>query len=469
MTQLTLTHRILIAMAAGIVMGVLFSTFSTVLAPVKPFLVDGLLNVIGRIFLALLQVIVVPLVLCSLVAGMMSLGDLRSLGRLGGKTLGLYMLTTMIAATLGLTVAMLIGPGEGFQLTTDVRFELRETPPIKDVLVGMFPTNPVRALADGQMLQIIVFALLLGIAINLAGDAGRRVGAMFVDLNEVMLKMVGVVIKTAPIGVFALLAQTFAAQGMAVFLPLAGYFFTAALCMALHLVGVYSAIVALAGMSPLRFFKKVRAVMAFAFSTSSSGATIPVTLTTVEKQLGVDRSLASFAIPLGATINMDGTAIMQAVATVFIANVYGVVLSTGDFLTVIFAATLSSLGTAAVPGAGPIMLALVLTQVGLPIEGIGLIIGIDRLVDMLRTTVNVTGDCAVITLVARSEGTLDYDVFNADRPDSPPATSMTSTTRALYSGKACPSLIQHLLNPPLMNQLDTPINNHLGKYSQDRQ
>jgi len=416
--QLTLTQRILIAMAAGIVTGVLFSTFNTELAPVKPFLVDGVLNVIGRIFLALLQVIVVPLVLCSLVAGMMSLGDLRSLGRLGGKTLGIYLLTTLIAATLGLGVALLVGPGEGFLLGTDARFELRETPPLKDVMVGMFPTNPVRALAEGQMLQIIVFALLLGIAINLAGAAGKRVGSMFVDMNEVMLKMTGVVIMTAPVGVFALLAQTFAAQGMAVFQPLAGYFFTAALGMTVHMIVVYSLIVSLAGMNPLMFFRKIRAVMSFAFSTSSSGATIPITLITVEKQLGVDKSLASFAIPLGATINMDGTAIMQAVATVFIANVYGVVLSTGDFLTVIFVATLSSLGTAAVPGAGPVMLALVLTQVGLPIEGIGLIIGIDRLVDMLRTTVNVTGDCAVITLVARSEGAIDYDVCNAEHPES---------------------------------------------------
>jgi len=418
MSQLTLTQKILIAMAAGIVTGVLFSTFSTALAPVKPFIVDGLFNVIGRIFLALLQVIVVPLVLCSLVAGMMSLGDLRSLGRLGGKTLGLYLLTTLIAAALGLAVAVLISPGEGFLLATGTQVELREPPLLKDVLVGMFPTNPVRALADGQMLQIIVFALLLGISISLAGAAGKRVGALFVDMNEVMLKMTGIVIMIAPFGVFALLAQTFAAQGMAVFQPLAGYFFTAALGMGLHLIIVYSVIVSLAGMNPLRFFRKIRAVMAFAFSTSSSGATIPVTLTTVEKQLGVDKSLAAFAIPLGATINMDGTAIMQAVATVFIANVYGVALTSGDFLTVILAATLSSLGTAAVPGAGPIMLALVLTQVGLPLEGIGLIIGIDRLVDMLRTTVNVTGDCAVITLVARSEGVLDYNVYNADRPES---------------------------------------------------
>lgn len=411
--RLTLTQRILIAMAAGIAVGVLFSTFATALAPVKPWFVDGVLNVVGRIFLALLQVIVVPLVLFSLVTGMTSLGDLRSLGRLGGKTMALYVLTTPVAIGIGLGVAGLIGPGAGFQLLGDASFEVREAPPLTDVLVNMFPTNPVRALADGQMLQIIVFALLFGFAVNLAGDAGRRVASVFADLNEIMLRMVMVVIKTAPVGVFALLAQTFAAQGLAVFRPLAGYFFTVVLCLLLHQFGVYSAIVAAARLSPVTFFRKVREVMAFAFSTSSSSATIPVTLETVEKRLGVHHSLASFAVPLGATINMDGTAIMQAVATVFIANVYGVALSPGDYLTVMFAATLATIGTAAVPGAGLIMLALVLTQVGLPLEGIALILGVDRLLDMLRTAVNVTGDCAVITLVARSEGAIDVGVFKS--------------------------------------------------------
>jgi DAACS family dicarboxylate/amino acid:cation (Na+ or H+) symporter len=280
------------------------------------------------------------------------------------------------------------------------------------VFINIFPANPVRALADGQMLQIIVFALLLGFAITLAGDAGRRISAIFADLNEVIMRMVLLVIRTAPIGVFALVARTFATQGLDVFRPLAGYFIAVVLALVLHLCITYTGLVRLAGLNAVRFFGKMRAVMTFAFSTSSSSATIPLTLNTLEQRLGVRNSVAAFTVPLGATINMDGTAIMQGVATVFIANVYAVDLTLANYLTVILTAVLASIGTAAVPGAGLIMLAMVLGQVGLPVEGIGLIIGIDRLLDMLRTAVNVTGDAAVTCFIARSEGALDEAVFS---------------------------------------------------------
>ena len=409
---MTFTAKILLAMAAGIVLGVLLSRFGESLEPVTGFLVGFVFDVVGRIFIALLQMMVVPLVLVSLVCGVTSMADVRTMGRVGIKTLVLYLLTTAIAVVIALAVATTVSPGAGFQLAGDVAYEARPAPSLADVIVGMFPRNPVQALAEGQMLQIIVFALLLGFAISVAGPAGKRVSAIFQDLDAVIMKLVLIVIKVAPVGVFALLTQTFANQGLAVFRPLAGYFLCVVAALLLHLGITYMGLLRISGLSPIRFLGKMRAVMTFAFSTSSSSATIPVTLETLEYGLGVRNSIAAFTVPLGATINMDGTAIMQGVATVFIANVYGVDLSLADYVTVILTATLASVGTAAVPSAGLIMLAMVLTQVGLPVEGIALIIGIDRLLDMMRTAVNVTGDSVVTCIVARTEGELSMATFN---------------------------------------------------------
>jgi Na+/H+-dicarboxylate symporter len=355
-------------------------------------------------------------VLVSLVCGVTSTAGVRALGRIGGKTLGLYVATTCIAVTIALTLASLVSPGAGFELSGDVTFEPRTAPSLADVIIGMVPTNPVQALAEAQMLQIIVFALLLGFAISGAGEAGRRVAAFFTDLDVIITKLVLLVIKTAPVGVFALLAQTFAEAGFAAFQPLAKYFVTVVAALLLHGTLTYGSLLTLARLNIGRFLAKVRAVLTFAFSTSSSSATIPVTLETLENALGVRNSVAAFTVPLGATVNMDGTAIMQGVATVFIANAYGVDLSVGDFISVIATATLASIGTAGVPGAGLVMLAMVLTQVGLPVEGIALIIGVDRLLDMLRTALNVTGDCVVTCVVARSEGALDLARY--DDPDA---------------------------------------------------
>ena len=361
---MSFTQKILIAMAAGIVVGVTFSMVGAPLQPVNDVLVDGLLDAIGRIFVALLQMMVVPLVLVSIVCGVASLGDLRALGRVGVKTLGLYLLTTAIALVLALTLARVVSPGQGFDLAGEVAYQSQPPPPLTEVFVNMFPANPVRALAEGQMLQIIFFALLLGFAITRAGEAGRRIGAIFSDLNAVIMKMVSLVIRTAPLGVFALITTTFAAQGLELFRPLAGYAIVVAVSLLLHVCLTYTAVLRLARLSPIAFLTKMRAVMTFAFSTASSSATIPLTLGTVKKRLGVGNSVASFTVPLGATINMDGTAIMQGVATVFIANVYGVDLVLADYLTVVLIATLASIGTAAVPSAGLIMLAMVLGQVG---------------------------------------------------------------------------------------------------------
>jgi DAACS family dicarboxylate/amino acid:cation (Na+ or H+) symporter len=409
---MSFTQRILLAMLAGVIVGVLLNAFGPNFQAVNDFLVDGLFYVVGTIFISLLKLMVVPLVLVSLVCGVTALGDLRALGRVGGKTLGLYLVTTAVAITIALTVANVISPGQGFELAgEEFSYEVRDAPPLADVIINMFPENPIRAMADSQMLQIILFALLLGFAITSAGERGKRVAALFTDLNEVILKMVLLVIKTAPIGVFALISRTFATQGIEIFRPLIGYCIAVVIGLLLHLFITYGLLLRATGLSPIRFLSQMRAPMSFAFSTSSSSATIPVTLNTVETRLGVKNSIASFTVPLGATINMDGTAIMQGAATVFIANVYGIDLVMGDYLMVILTATLASIGTAAVPSAGLIMLAMVLGQVGLPVEGIALIIGIDRLLDMLRTAVNVAGDAAVTCFVASTEGALDREVF----------------------------------------------------------
>jgi DAACS family dicarboxylate/amino acid:cation (Na+ or H+) symporter len=410
--SMTFTQRIIIAMTAGILVGISLNVFGPNFQGTSDFLVDGLFYVLGSIFISLLQLMVVPLVLVSLVCGVTALGDLRALGRIGGKTLGLYLVTTAVAITIALTIATIVAPGGGFELAgEEYNYQASEAPPLAEVIIGMFPDNPIRAMADSQMLQIILFALLFGFAITASGERGKHIAALFADLNEVILKMVLLVIQVAPIGVFALIARTFSTQGVDIFRPLLGYCVVVVLGLLLHLSITYGLLLRAAGLSPIRFLAQMRAPMSFAFSTSSSSATIPVTLNTVETRLGVKNSIASFTVPLGATINMDGTAIMQGAATVFIANVYGIDLLLTDYLAVILTATLASIGTAAVPSAGLIMLAMVLSQVGLPVEGIALIIGIDRLLDMLRTAVNVAGDAAVTCFVARSEGALDRDVF----------------------------------------------------------
>jgi DAACS family dicarboxylate/amino acid:cation (Na+ or H+) symporter len=413
-------------MFAGVLVGIALNIFGPAIPRINEFLVEGLFYVVGAAFIALLQLMVVPLVLVSLVCGVNAMGDVRTIGRVGAKTFGLYLITTAIAIVLALSLAQFLSPGAGFVLTRGLEYIPREAPPLTETIINIFPENPVQAMADGQMLQIIVFALLFGFAANLAGERGKPVVKLFSDLNEVILKMVLMIILLAPIGVFALISRTFATQGIEIFGPLLGYFVAVVVALLVHLGVTYSLILKLSGLSPLKFLTQMRAPMSFGFSTSSSAATIPVTLNTLETRLGVKNSVASFTVPLGATINMDGTAIMQGIAVVFIANVYGVDLMLGDYLTVVLTATLASIGTAAVPSAGLIMLAMVLGQVGLPVEGIALIIGVDRLLAMLRTSVNIVGDGAVTCIVARSEGALDLEVFND--PETILDTSLRSVT-----------------------------------------
>lgn len=424
---MTLTNRILVAMVAGIAVGSLCNLMlhSGALPPVlrsglEGFLIGGVFDVVGRIFVASLKLLVVPLVFVSLVCGSSSLGDSARMGPIAGKTLVFYLATTAIAVTGALLAAVLIAPGAGVELAGAAAYEAVPAPPLTDVLADIVPSNPVRAMAEGKMLQIIVFALLVGYAISHAGEPGQRIATFFRDLETVVMQMVEVLMRIAPYGVFALLAQLFADMGIGAIADLAAYFLTVLAVLLVHGFVVYSLILkTLTGLSPRILLEKMRPVWAFAFSTASSGATLPITLRTVERRLGVHNTVAGFTVPLGATINMDGTAIMQGVATVFIAQVYGVDLSLTAYLTVILTATLASIGTAAVPGVGLITLALVLEQAGLPVEGIALIIGVDRLLDMVRTAVNVTGDATVSVVVGNSEKQLDESVFlnpNADQP-----------------------------------------------------
>lgn len=424
--QLSLTGKILVAMIAGIILGILINQFGQNNSLIQHVMLGGILEVLGAIFVAALKMLVVPLVFVSLVGGVTALGDMNKLGRIGGKAIVLYLATTAIAISLALLLATLINPGHGFDhstISTDT-FQSKSAPSFAQVLIGMVPSNPVSAMAEGSMLQIIIFALLFGISITLAGEKGKHVLNFFNDLNDVIMKMVGIVMSLAPIGVFALIAKTFATQGPDVILPLLGYFMTVTLTLLLHSLGTYSLLLVILGkLNPLIFFRNMRPVFLFAFSTASSNATIPVSLKTLEERMGVNNTIASFTVPLGATINMDGTAIMQGVATVFIANVYGVDLGMSAFLAIIMTATLASIGTAGVPGVGLVMLTMVLNQVGLPVEGVALIIGVDRLLDMMRTVVNVTGDAVVTCLIAKSENAFDQSVFDAENPENLAASS----------------------------------------------
>jgi len=412
---MNLTTRILIGMGLGLLLGVLLQWLALSEEHFfSRYFTFGVIEAGGDLFIKLLKMMVVPLVLVSLTCGAASLGATGKVGRLGGKTIGLYLLTTAIAVSLALSLALIVDPGlsasdKGVQASA---YTAKQAPSIIDTLVNIVPDNPIAAMTEGKMLQVILFAVLLGLAMSKTGEAGARVLGVFDDLNVIVMKLVTMLIYLAPYGVFCLMVKLGVTVGWAEIGKLLAYFLTVAGALIVHMLVVYPLLLRfLSGLNPITYLRKMREPMLVAFSSSSSGATLPVTLRTVEHRVGVSNNVASFAVPLGATINMDGTAIMQGVATVFIAQFYGFALSPDDFLMVVITATLASIGTAAVPGVGLIMLAMVLGQVGLPLEGIGLIIGVDRLLDMMRTAVNVTGDGMVATVVAKSEAELDLQVF----------------------------------------------------------
>lgn len=410
--KLSLTTRIVIGMVTGILVGFALRYLAGDSGWVDSYLTNGLFNIIGQIFITSLKMLVVPLVFISLVVGTCSLSDPSKLGRLGGKAVGMYLITTAIAISIAIFSAVMVQPGSGVERSSDATFEPSEAPSLSQVIIDLFPDNPINAMAEGNMLQIIVFALLFGIAMALVGKPGERLKSFFDDLNEIIMKLVVILMNLAPYGVFALMAKLFTETGLGMISSLAKYFFLVLIVLLVHGLIVHPFLLSvMARVKPGIFLRKMRDAQLFGFSTASSNATIPITLETVTKRLGVKNSVGSFTVPLGATINMDGTSIMQGVATVFIAQVYGLDLSIVDYLMVILTATLASVGTAGVPGVGLIMLAMVLQQVGLPVEGIGLIIGVDRLLDMTRTAVNVTGDAMVSCVVAKSENDFDEETY----------------------------------------------------------
>ena len=409
-----LTGKILVAMALGIALGLFFnlSGLGAEGSFVDTYIVQGLFGIIGKLFVNSLKMLVVPLVLISLICGVCGIGDIRLLGRVGGKTFAIYMMTTALAIATAIGLGSLFGIGTGMTISSDANFEAKEAPPLAEVFSNIIPSNPISAMANGDMLSIIFFAILIGISILMVGKPAKGLVQSLELINEVILKMVTIIMNLAPYGVFALLVKAMSELGLGLIGQLLGYVAVLVGSLAFHyFITMMIVLKVFSGLSIKTFLAKMREVQIFAFSTSSSNATIPVTLRTVTKRMGVNNSVASFTVPFGATINMDGTAIMQGTATIFIANIYGIDLGITQYLTVILMSVLASIGTAGVPGVGLIMLSMVFAQVGLPIEGIGLILGVDRLLDMLRTAVNVGGDAAVTTIVAKSEGKMDLAVF----------------------------------------------------------
>jgi Na+/H+-dicarboxylate symporter len=417
-----LSTQILVALVLGLLTGLAINGFLGDVGWIQKWLVDGVFEVVGEMFVRFLSMLIVPIVFVSLISGVASLADPKSLGRVSGKAIGLYLITTGIAVGLALLAGLVFQTGVGASPVGMETPEISEAPPFSQVLIDLVPANPVQAMAEGNMLPIIIFSILLGLAMSFAGKSGQRVGEFFNDFMEVVMKLVGIVMMIAPYGVFALIAGMAATTGWGTFLGVIKYVLLVLGMLIFHAAVVYPTLLkTFTGLSPITFYRQFRDVMAFAFSTASSGATIPVTLRAVQERMGASNRISSFTIPLGATINMDGTAIMQGIAVGFIAQYYGVDLTITQYLMVIFMVVMASIGAAGVPGVGLILLAGVLAQVGLPKEGIALILGVDRLLDMTRTAVNVTGDATVTCIVANSEGELDTDRFNDLRSGDEPA------------------------------------------------
>lgn len=374
-----------------------------------------ILKPIGTLFIKAIKMLIVPLVFCSLVVGVTSMQDTRKMGRVGLKSIVLYLGTTAVAITIGLGLGTIFSPGAGLNMdASTISQATKEAPTLVQTLLNMIPTNPVDALAAGNILQIIVFALGLGIALTLSGEKGKPAIAVFESLAEAMYMLTGLVMKLAPYGVFGLMAWVAGKYGLEILLPLIKVVAVVYLGSIIHVVVFYSGLISLLGrLNPIPYLKGIATPAAVAFTTTSSSGTLPASIKAAQEELGVSKGISSFVLPLGATINMDGTALYQGVCALFIAQAFGVDLEVSDYIVIIATSTLASIGTAGVPGAGMIMLSLVLTTVGLPIEGLAIIAGIDRILDMARTTVNVCGDLMVSTLVAKSENELDQDIYSA--------------------------------------------------------
>ncbi len=415
--KMSLTSLIFISLIVGALTGVLFHYLIPASYVRDSVFVDGIFYVIGQGFIRLMQMLVVPLVFCSIVCGSSSIGDSATLGKVGIKTMVFYIATTALAITLAIGVGTIIRPGIGLDLSDLQASEVAtvEKTSIVDTILNIIPKNPIQALANGDMLPIILFAILVGIILAKLGSKVETVSNFFRQFNDVMMEMTNIVMKLAPIGVFCLIARTFSGIGFDAFVPLLKYMGAVLIALAIHCLVIYMSLLKIfSGLNPLKFLKKFFPVMGFAFTTATSNATIPLSIETLEKKMGVSRKISSFTVPLGATINMDGTAIMQGVAVIFAAQAYGIVLTPAQYVTVIATATLASIGTAGVPSVGLVTLTMVFASVGLPVEAIAYIMGIDRILDMTRTAVNITGDAVCTTIVAKQAKEVNMNVYNKD-------------------------------------------------------
>jgi len=391
-----LFQKVLIGFVLGAILGAIWGPGIVWIKPV------------GTIFISLLKMLIIPLIFATLVVGVASIAEPKKLGRVAGKTIAYYLVTTAFAIIIGLLLGNIFQPGAGMNLVLEGPVkEAAGAPSLIDTIVNLIPKNPAGAMAEGNVLQVIVFALFFGYAMTKAGEKGKAVLKFFEGFAETMYKLTGTVMGFAPYGVFALIATTVGTHGLSVLVPFAKLIFAVYLGIIIHAVVVYSGMVSIiAKMSPAKFFKGFSEASLLAFSTCSSSATLPVSMRVAQDNLGVSPTVSSFVQPLGATINMDGTALYQGVCALFVAQAYGIPLGFGAQLTILLTALLASIGTAGVPGAGLVMLTMVLTSVGLPLEGVALIAGIDRILDMARTSLNVTGDAACAVVVAKTEGEL---------------------------------------------------------------
>ena len=410
---MSFTKKVLFSMVTGILIGVIINHFFLPSYFIESILINQVLHTISSLFLILLKMIVLPLIFVSIISGIISINDVNTLGRLGIKTLTLYVFTTMLAITLALFISSFID----YNIETiSLNDEIQNISPMNqnsNFILNIFPDNFFSALVDGNVIQVLSFAIFIGVSASYVKNEIPEFVSLINNLNKIFNKMVMIIISFTPIAVFSLLAKTFSTEGMDVFIPLIKYFSVVVLVLLLHFAFTYSLILkTFSSLSIQKFYSKLRALIIFTFSTSSSNASIPFTLNTIVNKYGVNKSFASFSIPLGATINMDGTAIMQGCATYFLAAYYGIDLVFSDFVLIILTATVASIGTAGIPSAGIIMLSLILTELGIPLEGITLLLGVDRLLDMMRTSVNVSGDTCISCVVAQSEKLIDVEKYN---------------------------------------------------------
>ena len=418
--DISLSNWILIGMFLGLLTGIILNFFVPDSFFKNIILVDNVFYLGGSLFIKMMKMLVVPLVFCSIVVGAASISDIRKIGSIGGRTIGIYLITTALAVTLALAIGILIKPGSGLDMVAAAQSSnvtINQT--MTDTILNMVPDNPLNSLANGDMIPVIIFGLLIGVILAKLKEETQLVSDFFSQGNKIMMEMTSIVMKFAPIGVFCLMARTFAGLGFEGLLPLGKYVISVLIALAIQAFVVYPALLVLfTRLNPIKFFKRFFSVMFFAFSSSTSNATIPLNLDKLA-EMGVSMDVASFTIPLGATINMDGTAIMQGVAVMFAAQAYGMDLGASALLTVIFTAVMASIGTAGVPSVGLVTLTMVFNSVGLPVQAIGMIFGIDHILDMFRTAVNVTGDAICTLIVSFKNKSLDIDVYNGDKEMDP--------------------------------------------------